>query len=405
MPVVTEMTLGRAPGSTLELDDPTVSRAHARIGPAPTAAPTARGRRVQRRDVPRRRPLTRPRAAARRRADPPRRRPIGVERRRDASEAGRTIVVPAGAAMTAAAQLGARPRVRSGYALKRLEAAEGPERFVLRDLRPDKFLRLTERDARLFERLDGQHSLVELISFAEQQFGADRLGAGRAAARRPRRARLPGRRERGEARRRGAAAAAPRLVGPRVKAFAGSARVRALYERGGWVLFLRPVLVALARARGGGDRRVHLPRAGRYGTPFVVANKIGLGGARLPRRALRVRGRARGRARADDGVATAGRSSAPGSRRAYLPVRVRGHVGGVVRAAPAPDRVSAAGPGVGLHARRRCSRSLRVASTGRCARSSSSSRSRPTSARCSTSTRSWTATATTSSSTCCASRG
>src|SRR5918997_4678486 len=31
VPVVTEMTIGRAPGSTVQLDDPTVSRVHARI--------------------------------------------------------------------------------------------------------------------------------------------------------------------------------------------------------------------------------------------------------------------------------------------------------------------------------------------------------------------------------------
>ena len=70
---------------------------------------------------------------------------LRVERRRDAAEAGRTIVVRPGATllvrtvgepdMTATAtQFGMRPRVRSGYALKRLEASEGMRRWVLRDL-------------------------------------------------------------------------------------------------------------------------------------------------------------------------------------------------------------------------------------------------------------------------------
>ena len=35
-----------------------------------------------------------------------------------------------------------RPRVRSGYALKRMDADEGPRRWVLRDLSRDSYLRL-----------------------------------------------------------------------------------------------------------------------------------------------------------------------------------------------------------------------------------------------------------------------
>ena len=70
---------------------------------------------------------------------------LRVERRRDAAEAGRTIVVRPGASLLvpavgiadttgSATQFGMKPRVRSGYALKRLDASEGSKRWVLRDL-------------------------------------------------------------------------------------------------------------------------------------------------------------------------------------------------------------------------------------------------------------------------------
>ena len=178
VPVTDEMTLGRAPGSTLVLADPTVSRAHARIAAGvledvgSSAGTFVDDARI---DGP---------AALR---DGARIRlgtfQIGVERRRDTAEAGRTIVsapldeepeVP-----PSGTQFGFRPRLRSGYALKRLEASEGSKRWVLRDLRNDKFLRLSDRDATVLQRLDGQTSLVELIAFAEREFGA--TGSARVA--------------------------------------------------------------------------------------------------------------------------------------------------------------------------------------------------------------------------------
>ena len=63
---------------------------------------------------------------------------LAVERRRDAAEAGRTIVVPAGQVVPAGVD---RPRLRPGYALKRLEASEGSKRWVLKDLESGTFLR------------------------------------------------------------------------------------------------------------------------------------------------------------------------------------------------------------------------------------------------------------------------
>ena len=173
-----------------------------------------------------------------------------------------------------------KPRVRSGYALKRLDASEGDKRWVLKDLNRNTFLRLSDNDAHLFELLDGTHSLADLIGIAEQRFGP--AGA-------PRLARLLA--DLGE---RGylvgvagaeadAAEEVPqgflkRLFKPREKSFERvGGWFEALYRRGGWVLFTRPALYAIAALIVGG-----------LGA-FVVPD----------RRALRhaVRGRAPGRAR------------------------------------------------------------------------------------------------------------
>ena len=287
VPVVTDMTLGRAPGSTLQLADPTVSRAHARITVAAGGGPRledvgssagtfADGERLTA-PVALRDGLTLRLGGV----------DIGVERPRDAAAAGRTIVVPLGASMVVSAAgtslagatgAGFRPRARSGWALKRLDASEGPDRWVLRDLESDKFLRLSEGDAELFERLDGRTSLAELIALAERRDGA--RGTARVARL------LADLGERGlladvEG---GDAAAAPggrlrRLVGPHVKAVRGVGQLfEALYERGGWVLFLRPVLAGLAALAVLGLGCFAWLIFKRYGTPFVVADKLGLGG-------------------------------------------------------------------------------------------------------------------------------
>jgi putative peptide zinc metalloprotease protein len=215
---------------------------------------------------------------------------LSVERRRDAAEAGRTIVVRPGASLVvpaagpagvtaSATQFGMKPRLRSGYALKRLDASEGSRRWVLKDLRSERFLRLSDNDAQLFELLDGKHSLIDLIGQAEQRFGP--AGA-------PRLARLLG--DLGD---RGFLAGVAgtqtaletppsrlqRLMKPRVKNFEGVGRwFDRVYRGGGWVLFTRPALIAIAVIATLGVGAFAYLVAGRYGTPFVVAKKIGLGG-------------------------------------------------------------------------------------------------------------------------------
>src|SRR5262245_9593675 len=173
VPVTGEMTIGRSPDATVQLTDPTVSRLHARIRAGRLQDAGSRygtfldGTRVEG-SMPLRDGAT-----------------IGVgdselrlERRRDAYGAGRTGVV-AGAGSVGSARFGSRPRVRPGYAIKRLDASEGSKRWVLRDLRNGTFLRLSDRDARLFELVDGSRTLSDLIVEAEALFGA--AGAARLA--------------------------------------------------------------------------------------------------------------------------------------------------------------------------------------------------------------------------------
>jgi pSer/pThr/pTyr-binding forkhead associated (FHA) protein/Zn-dependent protease len=268
-----DVTIGRAPDNTLRLADPSVSRVHARILAAAGGAVLEDagssygtwldGRRVQ--------TPTRLRAGSRIRVG---NQELVVDRARKDDEAGLTIVVPDA---TAATQFGERPRRRGGYALKRLEAGEGSRRWVLKDLRSGRLVRLSDADAGLFALLDGTRSLAELASEAER-----RLGPGGPARLALLLASL------GE---RGFLAGAPderpepdagrvrRLVAPRQFAWPGAAALfELLYRHGGRALVgrrARAPLGALAVAGAGVFAYLVL---GRYGTPFVVASKVGIGG-------------------------------------------------------------------------------------------------------------------------------
>ena len=322
---------------------------------------------------------------------------------------GASLVVPAlgppGVA-AAATQFGMKPRVRSGYALKRLDASEGSKRWVLKDLNRNTFLRLSDNDAHLFELFDGTHSLSDLIGIAEQRFGA--AGAPRLArlladlGERGYLAGVAGARRDAEDQPQGFLR---KLFKPREKTSGGSARgSTGSTARGGWVLFTRPALYAIAALIVAGLAAFAYLVIGRYGTPFVVSQRIGLGALvfLLGRFAVvAVHETAHGLAMSSFGrkIHQRGRQA-----RGDLPLRVRGHLGGVVRAAPAADRDQRRRARSRTSRSARSSRSAACSSRARCATSSSSSPSRATSARSSTSTRSSTATATTSSSTTCASR-
>ncbi len=280
VPVVGDMTIGRAPGSTVQLDDPAVSRRHARIlagedgdgGVLIKDAGSSYGTWLDGERVSAPRPL-RDGSLIRMGNEE-----LVVERVRDEAEAGRTVVVRPGDSLVSD-EAGARPRIRSGYVLKRLDASEGANRWVLRDLSSDRFLRMSDADAELFQLIDGRRSLPELIREAEQRSGA----AGPALLARL----LSELAERGLLS--GVAGVEPvetapsgllkRLAKPREKTWAGAGELfERIYTRGGWRLFTRPALAAIAALVLVGLVVFPYLVVARYGTPFVVAKKIGLGG-------------------------------------------------------------------------------------------------------------------------------
>jgi putative peptide zinc metalloprotease protein len=288
--VVAEMTIGRAPGSTLQLTDPSVSRSHARIvgdgnGEEPVLEDAGSSHGTWLDGVRVTGPVPLRDGAKIRLGD----QELLVERRRETAEAGRTIVVRPGASLivpaagpadvaASATQFGLRPKVRSGYALKRLPETEGSKRWVLKDLESGTFLRLSDNDAKLFEQLDGTNSLSDLIADAERRFGP--TGPARLARL------LADLGERGflsgiETAAMGAAPATGwrRWVRVREKTFKGVGPIfEWIYRHGGWLLFTRLALVVIGTLAVAGVGVFAYLVAGRYGTPFVVASKLGLGG-------------------------------------------------------------------------------------------------------------------------------
>lgn len=67
------------------------------------------------------------------------------------------------AAATAEEPLTARPRQRSGWALKRLADDRDGQRWVLRNTRTGTYLSLDERDVFLWNRLDGENTIRDLL--------------------------------------------------------------------------------------------------------------------------------------------------------------------------------------------------------------------------------------------------
>lgn len=190
------MTIGRGDDATLKIADRTVSRLHARIvsGPGgfliedagskfgvmfsgrPLAAPLrlTPGQQIQLGNV-----VLRVENAAQAPAsgavlaggvgplaDPPEGRP------------NQTLVVPVDATamgLRAAAPEfrdgSLRPRLRSGWALKRVAGEDGAQPFMLHDLRNSAFMRLDAVDAGLMQLLDGRLTIAELIAEASRTLG------------------------------------------------------------------------------------------------------------------------------------------------------------------------------------------------------------------------------------------
>jgi putative peptide zinc metalloprotease protein len=274
VPLDGTLTIGRAAGSELRLEDPTVSRRHARITVDRDLlwledVGSSYGTWLDERRVVDRVALG---DGARIRLGD---QELVVARRRRDSEAGLTIVVPAAESAGGAVE---RPGLRAGYALKRLAATEGERRWVLRDLRSGGFLRLADADGQLLELLDGRRSVDSLMEGAERRLGpegparlarllselADRGlldGFGAPGSGEPARGRLG------------------RVLAPREWAWSGTARfIDDLYAGGGRLLFTPVAAVLLALVALAGLVAFAYVLLGRYGTPFVVASKVGLGG-------------------------------------------------------------------------------------------------------------------------------
>jgi putative peptide zinc metalloprotease protein len=195
VPVEDQMTIGRGGDATVRIDDPTVSRRHARI--------TLASGRALIEDAGSRfgvvvdgRPLAEPRllehgaeirlgnAVLRVEATAPAS-PSGDPREVHEPGPNATVVVSVGAtrdglpAATAPADGSIRPRLRSGWALKRIADDPHDARHVLRDLRTNAFVRIDDEDAQLLRLLDGRRTIGELLVEATRLVGV--AGAGRLA--------------------------------------------------------------------------------------------------------------------------------------------------------------------------------------------------------------------------------
>jgi putative peptide zinc metalloprotease protein len=299
VPVNGPLTIGRGEDASVRLDDRTVSRTHARIsfgpsGPQIEDAGSRFGTHVSGS------PLTKPvplLAGVQIRVGdvvirvdgngPGRSGSSGAAPVAPAVEPGpgETIVVPIDAtlmglrAAAAPADGTMRPRLRSGWALKRLGADEGDERFVLRDLHGGAFLRMDPADAALLELLDGNHTVVELLGEADRALGeggpahlarlladlADRgmldgVSSGRPAPAEPTRLQ--------------------RILTPKERSvtWVGDHFERA-YHRWGRVFFSPLTVTFLALFALAGFAAFAYLVGARYGTPFVVAHRLVIGGA------------------------------------------------------------------------------------------------------------------------------
>jgi putative peptide zinc metalloprotease protein len=264
-----DLTIGRSPRSGINLADPSVSRLHSRISVGADGrvlledAGSSYGTWLDGRRVRGASPL---RPGARIRVGD---QELFVEAAPGEDDAGHTQIVPVEA--TAATRLPDHPRLRSGRALKRLAASEGERRWLLEDLRSGRFVRFADSDAEMLALLDGSRSLAELAAEAERRGGPD--GPARLAlllAALADRGLLSGSAEEMPTRR--------RLPTVRSSWPGAGDLFEWLYRHGAGSVLGRPGLAAVAGLALAGLAAFACLVVGRYGTPFVVARKVGLGG-------------------------------------------------------------------------------------------------------------------------------
>jgi putative peptide zinc metalloprotease protein len=288
VPLDRSLALGRAPASDLVLDDPSVSRAHAEIvvdqdGAILQDVGSSYGTFVDGRQLSG--PVTLSDGMRIELGDCR----LEVSERLDRAAAGMTVSVPAGISLIIEqpsvrrarlrGQQNRKPKLRSGWSLKRLEESEavGGARFVLKDHRSSAMVRLAGEEAEMAQLLDGDHDLVSLLGEAATRWGAD--GPARLArllAELADKDMLSG----VEADGRGSVPLPwlARLIRPRERELPGVPQaMAAVYRRGGWLLFSSAALGVLAVIALGGLVAFAALVIGRYGTPFVVAQRVGLG--------------------------------------------------------------------------------------------------------------------------------
>lgn len=279
VPVEGRMTIGRGAASDVRLSDPTVSGHHATVlpGPALADAGSRYGTFLDGRRLTSNTPL---RVGMRVGVGDVELRVVAAV---PAESAAPTLSVPvvASGVWSSVAGAGPAPRLRSGWALKRLEAGEGPRRHVLKDLRGGAFVRLGEPQAELLELLDGRRDLPVLVAESERRLGA--AGPGHLAG------------LLSELADRGLLSGLSAAGGDSVQPGAGDGRLRRLarsrewtpagvpallgrgYRAGGWLLFTRVAAALLGLLGTAGLVAFALVIAGRRGTPFVVGGRLGLG--------------------------------------------------------------------------------------------------------------------------------
>lgn len=303
VPITSPLTIGRGEEATVRIADQTVSRLHARIALGPDGpviedagsrygtvlsgtplagpAPLRAGTQIQLGDV----VIGVEDAVPRRLAQAS---PVTDAMPGSAAGPGETIVVPVDATLlglrlpappASGVDGGLRPRVKSGWALKPLGEEDGVERFVLRDLRGGTFLKMEADDAKLFKLLDGERSVVELLGEAERRVGPG--GPGRLARL------IADLADRGLLEGIGGLpeVEAPesklqKLFKPREKTYdwVEDYFPRAYHHWGR--VFFSPLTVTflILLALAGFGAFTYIVGA-RYGTPFVVANRLAIGGA------------------------------------------------------------------------------------------------------------------------------
>jgi putative peptide zinc metalloprotease protein len=275
IPLADEVTIGRASGNTVQLIGGSVSRHHARISPSGDEvtiedAGSSFGTWVDGRRIDSPAPLHDGAKIL-----------LGeqllvVEGPTNPLDPGRTIVALEGASRSIPTA-SAGPRLRSGWALKRLEAAEGEKRWVLKSLRTDRFVRLADPEAELVELLDGHRTSSQLLIETERRLGpGGPLRLAGLLSELADRGFLSGVDEPDQGPRR--TGLLRRMITPHELIWHGAGEaIERLHRSGGRYLISETAVTAIALLAAAGVGVFVYLVAGRYGTPFVVARKVGVG--------------------------------------------------------------------------------------------------------------------------------